>query len=143
MKISSILLGLSLTLGSAMAQEKTLYARLGGYDAISAVVDTFADRLFADSKINKFFIGVSTDTRNGFKQKNKNLVCVVTGGPCQITSRPAKQAHAGLGITGQDFQIVVDHLVATLNQYKVPAKEQKELLDIIGTLRKDIVEKEN
>ena len=30
------------------AQEKSLYERLGGYDAISAVVDDFAGKLFDD-----------------------------------------------------------------------------------------------
>lgn len=121
--------------------QDTLYKRLGGYEAVSAVVDEFADRLFADPAIGKFFAGMSTDSRAGFKQKNKNLVCNVTGGPCQVISRPAKQAHAGLGIREKDFQIVVDHLVATLLKFKVPDREKKELLDIIGTLKKDIVER--
>jgi len=84
---------------------------------------------------------MSSDSRASFKQKNKDLVCNVTGGPCKITSRPAKDAHAGLGITEKDFQVVVDHLVATLNKFKVPEREQKELLAIIGSLKKDIVER--
>ena len=127
---------------SARAQAtKSLYNRLGGYGAISAVVDAFADRLFADPSVGKFFVGMSADTRASFKQKNKNLVCNVTGGPCQVISRTAKTAHAGLGITGADFEVVANHLVAVLNSFKVPAQEQKELIAIITTLRPDIVEK--
>ena len=72
--------------------------RAGGSGAISAVVDAFADRLFADPAVGKFFVGMGADTRAGFTQKNKNLVCNVTGGPCQIISRPAKTVHAGLGM---------------------------------------------
>ena len=121
--------------------QRTLYERLGGYDGISAVVDDFADRLFADPKIGKFFVGMGTDTRESFKQKNKNLVCNVTGGPCKVISRPAKTVHAGLGITDANFDIVVGHLSEALDKYKVPAAEHKELMDIIGTLRKDIVER--
>ena len=76
-------------------QEKSLYDRLGGYNAVSAVVDDFAAKLFDDPQVGKFFVGMGTDTRESFRQKNKNLVCNVTGGPCKIISRSAKVTHAG------------------------------------------------
>ena len=119
---------------------KSLYERLGGYDAISAVVDDFAAKLFADPRIGQFFRGMGDDTRQQFRQKNKNLVCNVTGGPCKIISRPAKTIHAGLGITETEFNIVVQHLVDTLDKVQVPAAEKSELLEIIGSLKPDIVE---
>ena len=150
--VRALLLGLALMLantspaggqaqpGGGQAQ-RTLYERLVGYNGISAVVDDFADRLFADPKIGKYFVGMGTDTREMFKQKNKNLVCNVTGGPCKVISRPAKTVHAGLGITDAEFDIVVGHLSEVLDKYKVPAAEHKELMAIIETLRKDIVER--
>jgi hemoglobin len=123
------------------ADEKSLYDRLGGYNAVSAVVDDFADSLFADSRINQFFVGMSDDTRKSFKQKNKNLLCNATGGPCQVISRPADQAHHGLGITGGDFKVVVGHLTETLNNFKVPAREQGEVFAIIFSLQPKIVDR--
>ncbi len=128
---------------AAAAQEKPLYERLGGYDAVSAVVDDFAAKLFADPVVGKRFFGMSDDSRAGFRQKNKNLVCKVTGGPCKVISRSAKVTHGGLGIKASEFNIVVQHLVDTLKKFQVPAKEQQELLAIIGTLRPDIVEVED
>ena len=125
---------------TTLAQEKSLYERLGGYDAISAVVDDFAPKLFADPVVGKRFFGMSDDSRQGFRQKNKNLVCKVTGGPCKIISRTAKVTHGGLRIKNSEFNIVFNHLVDTLNKFKVPDKEKKELLAIIETLRADIVE---
>jgi hemoglobin len=127
---------------TALAQEKSLYERLGGYDAISAVVDDFAAKLFADPVVGKRFFGMGADTRQGFRQKNKNLVCKVTGGPCKVISRPAAVVHGGLGIKASEFDIVVNHLVDTLKKFEVPEKEKQELLTIIGTLRPDIVEVE-
>ena len=121
---------------------KTLYERLGGYDAISAVVDAFAQKLFDDPIVGKRFFGMSADSRANFRQMNKNLVCNVTGGPCKVISRPAKVAHGGLGIKASEFDIVVGHLVSTLDQFKVPRAEKEELLAIIGALRPDIVEVE-
>jgi hemoglobin len=126
---------------SVQAKSKTLYERLGGYNAIAAVVEDFAPKLFNDVRVGRYFVGMSTDSRAQFIQKNKNLVCKVTGGPCDIISRPAKTAHAGLGITEGEFNVVVQHLVDTLNKFDVPNAEQKELLGIIGTLKPDIVEK--
>ncbi len=129
-------------LGQA-AMEKSLYERLGGYDAISAVVDDFAAKLFDDPVVGKRFFGMGDDTREGFRQKNKNLVCRVTGGPCQVISRPADVVHGGLGIKASEFNIVAQHLVDTLNKFEVPEKEHQELMAIIGSLRPDIVEAED
>ncbi len=131
------------TTGISVAQEKTLYERLGGYDAVSAVVDDFAGKLFIDPVVGARFFGMSDDSREGFRQKNKNLVCNVTGGPCKIISRPAATAHGGLGIKASEFDIVAQHLVDTLNKFNVPETEHKVLMAIIGTLRPDIVEVED
>ena len=129
----------------AGAEEKTktrtLYERLGGYDGISAVVDDFASRLFKDPKINQFFIGMSDDSRLGFRQKNKNLLVNATGGPAKVISRPAKITHGGLGITEGDFKVVADHLKEALDKYKVPKREQDEVFAIILSLKPDIVER--
>ncbi len=70
-------------------------------------------------------------------------MCLVTGGPCKVISRPAAVVHGGLGIKASEFNIVVNHLVDTLNSFEVPEKEQQELLAIFGTLRPDIVEVED
>lgn len=121
--------------------EKSLYQRLGGYEAISAVVNDFAGKLFTDPKVGAFFKGMGDDTKQSFIQKNINLVCNVTGGPCKVLSRPAKTVHTGLGITEADFNVVANHLVDTLDAFKVPAPEKQELLAIIDSLKPDIVER--
>lgn len=128
-------------LSYADAKEATLYQRLGGYDAISAVVDEFADRLFNDPRIARFFVGMSDDSKAGFKQKNKNLLTNVTGGPAKVISRPASVTHGGLGITEGDFDVVAGHLKAALDKFKVPKREQDEVFAIILTLKPDIVER--
>ena len=134
-----------LAAGPALSEpgaERSLYERLGGYDAVSAVVDDFAAKLFDDPVVGARFFGMSDDSRESFRQKNKNLVCAATGGPCQIISRSALQTHAGLGIKASEFNIVAGHLVDTLNEFNVPEREHNELMAIIGSLRPDIVEVE-
>jgi hemoglobin len=121
--------------------EGTLYERLGGYDAISAVVEDFANKLFTDPKVKQFFRGMGTDTKESFKQKNKNLLTSVTGGPAKVISRPAKTVHGGLNITQGDFNVVAGHLKVTLEKFKVPERETAEVFAIIATLQPDIVER--
>jgi len=117
--------------------KQSLYDRLGGKDAITAVVDEFANRLVADSRVNGRF--ASTDVKR-FKALNVELVCQSTGGPCQYQGRDMKTTHAGMRISQAEFDIVAGHLAATLKKFKVPKQESEELLGIIGSLKKDIVE---
>ena len=125
------------------AQEKSLYQRLGGYDAISAVVNEFANRLFSDKKLELFFGSLSTDSKVKFKQFNTTLVCAATGGPCTYLGRSMTTAHQGMGITKADFDAVAGHLAATLHKFKVPAAEKEELLGIIGSLQGQVIEQKN
>ena len=134
-----VVLVLALLSSGGVQAQSSLYERLGGYDAISAVVDDFAMKLFNDQVVGARFKGMSTDSRNGFRQKNKNLVCAATGGGCQIISRPAIVAHTGLNITEDEWNIVFDHLVGTLDSFGVPKQEKSELLVIIRSLKADIV----
>jgi hemoglobin len=52
-----------------------------------------------------------------------------------------KDSHAGLGCTADNFNAIVEDLVASLNKFKVGKKEQDELLGILGPLQSDIVQK--
>src|SRR5579864_4761617 len=117
--------------------EPSLYDRLGGLDAITAVVGSFRDRVAADDRINLKF------ARTDLGRLTKMLidqVCEATGGPCQYTGRSMKEAHASMRVTTGEFNALVEDLVATLNHFKVGKAEQDELLAILGPLKSEIVE---
>ena len=118
----------------------SLYKRLGGYDAIAAVVDNFVPRLVKDPMLAKYFLH-SQDTLQHIRQLAVDMICNATGGPCVYIGRDMKTAHKGLGITGAEWDATVKHLTATLDHFKVAAKEKDELLKLVGSLRADIVEK--
>jgi hemoglobin len=120
-------------------QQKSLYQRLGGYDAIAAVTDDFIGRLAGDPQLKHFFGGVSTDSQKKLRQHVVDFLCSATGGPCIYTGRDMKTSHAGLGITDADWDVSVKHLVATLDKFKVPEKEKGEVLGAISGLKGDIV----
>ena len=126
---------------SSRAQEKSLYERVGGYNALAAVVDDFIGRLVADKQFEKFFIGQSTDSKKRIRQHVLDQFCAATGGPCIYTGRDMKTTHAGLGITNADWDVAAKHLTESLDKFKVPEKEKGEILAFVTSLKKDIVEK--
>jgi len=125
----------------AQAQEKSLYQRVGGYDALAAVVDDFVGRLVTDKQFERFFVGHSVDSKKRIRQHILDQFCAATGGPCIYTGRDMKTSHAGLGITEAEWDAAAKHLVASLEKFKVPEKEKGEVLAFVVTLKKDIVEK--
>jgi hemoglobin len=127
--------GLALMASPASAQS-SLYQRLGGYPAIKAVVDDFVGNVAADKRINRFF--ARTDIPR-LKQNLVDQICSGTGGPCIYTGRDMKSAHAGMGVNSNHFNALVQDLQKTLKKFKVPKKEQGELLAVLGPMKTDIV----
>lgn len=138
--VLSLLLTMSAT-AIAASQEKSLYERVGGYNALAAVVDDFIVRLVSDKQFEKFFIGQSNDSKKRIRQHILDQFCAATGGPCLYTGREMKTSHAGLGITNAEWDAAAKHLVASLDKFKVPEKEKGEILSFVTSLKKDIVEK--
>ena len=128
-------------MGNVFAQNQSLYQRLGGYDAIAAVTDDFITRLATDKQLGRFFIGASDNSKKRIRQLVVDQLCAATGGPCVYLGRDMKTAHAGLGITEDDWNIAVKHLLDTLTKFKVGKREQEELATALTQLKADIVEK--
>lgn len=123
----------------AAKPEVSLYERLGGKPAITSVVRDFLQKVGTDSRVRH---QPAAERIPALTANLVDLVCQATGGPCEYRGKPMKAAHAGMGITGDEFDAVVDDLVQTLDQYKVPEREKNELLGLLAPMREDIVEAE-
>ena len=127
---------------SVVAQEKSLYERLGGVKPISLVVDDFIDRLVANEVLNAnpmIKAGRQHSPDAYLKFQVTNLVCQVTGGPCVYTGLGMKESHTHMNITENEWQVMREEFKKSLDKFQVPEKEQKELFDIIESTKKDIV----
>ncbi len=120
--------------------KKTLYDRLGGYDAITAVVNELLPRLIADSQLGRFWENRGEDGINREKQLLIDYLCSSAGGPMLYTGRDNKTSHKGMGVTASDWDIFIGHLNATLDIFQLPAQELSDLLAFIDSTRADIVE---
>jgi len=113
-----------LTLGaSLLAQAPSLYKRLGGYDALAAVTDEFIGRLASDSSLGRFFVGHSKESQMSIRQLVVDQLCAATGGPCVYIGRSRKAAHAGLAISGADW----DRAVADVLRMPLRGRRQERL----------------
>ena len=116
--------------------EKSLYERLGGKDAITAVVEEFVGRTTTDPRIKFRFFNV--DATN-LKKQLVDFVCVATGGPCKYEGRDMTTTHAGMDLADDEFGALVEDLVGALDKFKVPEKEKNEILGALGPLKPQIV----
>ena len=117
--------------------ERSLYERLGGVDAITAVARAFEDRAAKDDCINQKFARTNVDR---VIKEFVDLFCQATGGPCTYTGRDMTEAHHNMGVTNGEFQAFVEDVVAVLNDFKVGKAEQDELLNLLAPMRPEIVE---
>ncbi len=136
-----LLAGMKSAPAQTQANEKSLYERLGGYDAIAAVVNELAVRLVTDRQLGVYFKGLSNDSKKKLIAHLTDFVCSATGGPCIYTGRDMKTSHEGLGITEEEWDRFVKITKEVLNKFKVPAREQQELLQAIAPLKSVMVEK--
>jgi hemoglobin len=120
--------------------ESSLYDRLGGIDAITAVVRAIVDLEMKDDRIGQKFARSNVDR---VIKEFVDMICQATGGPCTYTGRDMTETHHNMGVTGGEWDAFVEDVVAVLNDFKVGKAEQDELLNTLAPMRPEIVEVES
>lgn len=120
--------------------KKTLYERLGGYDAISAVANDLLPRLQADAQLARFWQHRGEDGVKRERQLLIDFLCSSAGGPLYYTGRDMKTSHKGMRINESDWSAFLGHLQATLEAFHVPQAEHDEVVAFIQSTKPDIVE---
>lgn len=146
MAIASMALMLASTaVPIASAQQtgmKPLYERLGGLKGITVVVDDFINRLVANKQLNKnpaINAGRKSSPAPYLKFQVSQLICELSGGPCKYTGAAMKASHAHLNISEKEWDVMAQEFQKSLDKFKVPAAEQKELFEMVGQTQADIV----
>jgi hemoglobin len=123
------------------AAPTSLYTRLGGYDAIAAVVDDLLGRLHSDALLGRYWTSRrSVDTINRERQLAVDFVAASAGGPTFYLGLDMKSSHAGMGITAADYSAFMRCLSATLDTFQVPEPERGEVIAFVTSLEPEIVE---
>ncbi len=135
-------IGNAVPAGAQEKQEPSLYDRLGGVYSIATLVDDFIERLLINKTLNanpKINEARKRVPKAGLKFQVTALVGQVTGGPGQYMGRSMKDTHSHLDITETEWQAMVVDFKKSLNKFKVPPKEQSELIAIVESTKGDIV----
>ncbi len=123
-----------------MTNPATLYARLGGYDPISAVADNLLTRLMADAQLGRFWQHRGEDGIRREKQLLIDFLCCSAGGPLLYTGRDMKSSHKGMGLSESDWSCFLEQLRNTLDHFEVPPQERGEVLALVDGTKAEIVE---
>ena len=119
---------------------KTLYQRLGGYDAIAAVANDLLPRLRGDPQLGRFWAHRGDDGVRREKQLLIDFLCASVGGPVYYRGRDMVLTHRGMRISESDWNVFLGHAAATLAKFKVPEAEQREVVAFVQSLKREIVE---
>src|SRR5205814_4448460 len=100
-------------------KKKTLYERLGGYEAIAAVATDLLSRLRADPQLGRFWAHRGEDGITREKQLLVDFLCANAGGPMYYRGRDMALAHRGMCISNSDWDVFLCHAAATLSTFQV------------------------
>jgi DNA-binding NtrC family response regulator/truncated hemoglobin YjbI len=117
----------------------SLYVRVGGSRGIAMFARDLFGRAVAHPTLGRFWKGRST---YGVLREERLLVAYlssVAGGPTRYAGREMKEAHRGLGITANDWEVFRAILGDTLEALRLPDRERREIVDLADSLRADIV----
>jgi hemoglobin len=133
--IATIVIAAPLLAPVALAEDETLYQRLGGYDAIAAVTDELIARLEEEK-----FASFSQASLRQVRQNIVDFICEATGGPCFYNGRDIRTAHAGIGITQEQWDNFVVVFGQTMDDFNVPEDLQAEFAGLMLPLEDQIIE---
>jgi len=114
----------------------TLYDRLGGEEAIAAVVDEFYDRVLADDQLASFFEDVDMERQRAHQTA---FITSVTGGPDLYDGMDMRRAHAHLDLQAEDFAAVADHLDDALAEFEVDDEDRAAVMSAVAELEDDVL----
>ena len=123
-----------------MPETPTLYERLGGYDAVSAVVSNLLPRLMADEQLGRFWAHRGADGLAREKQLLVDFLCHSAGGPLYYTGRDMTLSHRGMRISESDWSLFIGHVGDTLKHFELSVAETDDVLGFIQSTRSEIVE---
>ena len=120
--------------------QRSLYERLGGYDAIIAFVGDLLPRLKDDAELGRFWRYRGDDGVAREAQLLIDYLCFKTGGPMYYTGRSMKLSHLGMNISEKDWSRFMGHAGDTMSTLGIPDAECAEIAAFVTGLKDDIVE---
>lgn len=138
--VASIVVALShfIVVPNFAEETHTLFSRLGGMVQINAIVNETIDRTSDDPRVARIFEGIRLDP---LKASVAQHLCEISGGPCRYEGASMKEAHTGLAITAEQFEIMDSYLIQTLSARGVAPADRGELGQLLNKMKNDVIAK--
>ena len=120
----------------------SLYERVGGLKTIALIIDDVIERSYVDPVLHanpKVAAAHKRFPKPVYKFNATALACQVMGGPQKYTGRSIKEAHQHLDITEKEWKALIRIFRDSMNSFKVPQKEQEEIIGILESTKGDVV----
>jgi hemoglobin len=115
---------------------RPVFDAFGGEAGLTALMDTFMDRLLADPRTQPFFANAE---HARVKRQLVEQFCAILGGGCVYTGRDMRSAHAGLAIDRAEFNALVEVLQDAMDAHDVPFAAQNRLLAKLAPMHREVV----
>ncbi|HTT50963.1 MAG TPA: group 1 truncated hemoglobin [Streptosporangiaceae bacterium] len=120
-----------------MADDISLYDRLGGAGAVRAATEIFYRKVLSDPLLERYFDDVDMDRQIA---KQTAFLTMVLGGPGAYGGRDLRTAHAGLnGLDDQHVDRVIAHLSATLKELGAADPDIDSVAQVAASVRDDVL----
>lgn len=131
-------LALSIVLAgcNTLAPQQSLFERMGGMPAVTAVADETISRAAADPRTTRSFEGIKLAA---LKESLATQICRLAGGPCTYEGASMRKAHSGLGITDAEFDLMVAMLRDAVDHNGIGTAEKNQLLKLLAPMKRDVV----
>ncbi|MGI9227704.1 MAG: group I truncated hemoglobin [Gammaproteobacteria bacterium] len=122
---------------SSVAGEASLYERIGGKQKVKAIVEDIWNNHSKNPIVKDRFAASDPEYVKG---RVFEIFAAATGASnVKYTGKDMKAAHMGMNINEMEFNAVVDDVLAACEKHKVGQQERNEVLAILWSVRKDIV----
>ena len=113
----------------------SLYAKIGGHDALEVIVEDFYCRVLDDDHLAGFYAG---SNMRCVKARQVEFLSALLDGPGPYTGTPLRQVHEGRGITMHHFAIVAAHLADSLCAAGLHPDTITEILGAVAPLAGEV-----
>jgi hemoglobin len=124
-------------------ETKSLFERLGGTPGITAIVDDVIEAHMSNPAINVRFIPYRDlpERLSKIRQHTIDFFSAGSGGPVEYKGRDMPTTHRGMNITAAEYMHVIDDIMGVLKKHNISDESQKDVLDILWSLKETIMSK--
>jgi len=123
-------------LGKSDSDAPTLYAKLGGSQGVSRLVDQLIKNIGSDQQIFHYF---AESNVTHFRRGLELHFCSISDGPCTYDGDSMQDIHSGMHINEADFNHLVELLVNAMQTLDYSTSTQNQLLSRLAPLRGEVI----